>query len=41
MPQACITLTPYTSWNVSVTTRGQAEPPMITRRKYGSFAPTR
>ena len=39
MPQAWITSTPYFSWNVCVMARGQAEPPITTRLRYGSLAP--
>ena len=34
-----MTSTPYLSWNACVTARGQAEPPITTRFRYGSLWP--
>ncbi len=39
MPQAWITSTPYCSSKVLAMARGQAEPPITTRFKYGSLPP--
>ncbi len=37
MPQAWQTSTPYTSWKVLVIARGEAEPPITTFFRCGSF----